>query len=52
MELKEYIAQAKKELDEMESKWKAENEKDPANWPLDMSEEDWGDQELAQRFSQ
>jgi len=36
MHLKEYIEQAKKELDEMEAKWIEENKTNPTMWPMEM----------------
>jgi hypothetical protein len=52
MELKEYIEQAKKELDKMEEAWLDNNTLSSVNWPLVMSKEEWVEQELAVRFGQ
>jgi len=51
MKLDEYIALAKQELDEFEVYYKGESEKDPENWPLEFDLAEWGEQELAYRFS-
>lgn len=53
MKLEDYIKKAKKELDDFEIYWREENRKssDPDMWPLALEEEDWGEQELAARFS-
>lgn len=50
MTIQEYITVAKKELDDFEAKWIKGEAEDPNNWPHDMDEGDWADQELAERF--
>lgn len=45
----EYIQQAKKELDEFEEMWLDKEKTD--GWPSDLDEGEWGEQELAARFS-
>jgi len=50
MTIQEYIAKAKDELDKMMDFYLSENVKNPVNYPLDMSEDEWCDQELAMRF--
>lgn len=50
MTLEEYIILRKKELDDMFTYYKQEHKKDPKNWPLDMREEEWLEQELAYNF--
>jgi len=49
MKLHEYIEKAKEELDAMLDKFVEENKLDPDNWPLEMAEEEWLDQEIAER---
>ena len=51
MTLQEYIENAKKELDDMQLMWLENHGFDPDNWPLENEEGEWGEQELAQRFS-
>lgn len=51
MQISEYIKKAKEELDNMEKTFVDSNKNDPKMWPLEMSEGEWGDQELAYRFS-
>ena len=51
MKLDEYILLSLSEILDFGKKWAKENEKDPKNWPMEMSEGDWGDQELAERFN-
>jgi len=50
MKLHEYIEKAKEELDTMLDKFVEENKLDPDSWPLEMTEEEWVEQELAERF--
>jgi hypothetical protein len=51
MKLSEYITQAKKEIDDFEQLYVNGNKNDPEMWPLEADEGEWGDQELAARFS-
>jgi hypothetical protein len=51
MTLDEYIELAKQELEAFRDMYKEENKKDPDIWPLEMEKDEWGDQELAERFS-
>jgi len=48
MTVSEYVQMAKKELDEFEAKWIIGEEND--NWPHDLDEGEWCDQEMAVRF--
>ena len=50
MELKEYIEQARKEINEMEKSYLEEHENDPEMYPLDRGEGEWNEEELAHRF--
>ena len=47
MHISEYVALRIAELQEMQRLYESNNEFDPDNWPVDMGEEDWFDQELA-----
>ena len=51
MTIDEYVQKAKDELDEFADLWQEEHRADPNNWPLDFSEEEWAEQELAHRFN-
>lgn len=50
MTLYEYIKQAKKELDAFAERFIEGNKIDPDMWPIEMKEEEWGEQEMASRF--
>lgn len=55
MSLDEYIEQAKRELDEFRAFYLSSRElcnpdRAENHWPLDLSEGEWGEQELAHRF--
>ena len=50
MTLDEYIDKSKKELETLRKHYKEMSELDPENWPLDMNECEWGEQELFYRF--
>jgi len=52
MKISEYIKQAKVELDDMEKMFLDGNKKQPKMWPLEISEGEWVEQELATRFEQ
>lgn len=47
MDLKEYVKKRKEELDKFAEMWSVGNSKDPENWPMSISEEEWFEQELA-----
>lgn len=49
MTINEYIEKAKNELDSMNATFKENNQKDPDHWPLEMTEEEWVEQEIAIR---
>ena len=51
MNLQDYVKMAKNELDAMEKNWIEENKKNPETWPLEMDVGQWGENELAYRFS-
>ena len=50
MTIDEYVEKAKSELDNFRTKWLLAHENDPENWPLDLDEGAWGQQELDERF--
>jgi hypothetical protein len=50
MKLEDYIKQAKAELDTFELRWKGEAALNSIEWPLEMPEGEWAEQELAIRF--
>ena len=50
MTLDEYIERSHKELDDFKKEYLEGHEKNPENFPLEMSYDDWGEQELAGRF--
>lgn len=50
MTLDEYIDKSKKELEIMRKHYKEMSDLDPENWPYDVTEEQWSEQELAYRF--
>lgn len=50
MTLDDYIAKGKIELDNMKKVFIEGNKKDPDNWPLDNTDAEWAEQELASRF--
>ncbi len=50
MTLPEYIKVAKAELDEFQKRYEKGNAEEPVNWPMEMDEGEWGEQELAGRF--
>ena len=47
MTLDEYVEKAKKELDDFKKEYLKEYAKDPKNWPLEMDEGEWDEQENA-----
>ena len=51
MHLKEYVEKAKEELDKFEQMWLEGHASDPDNWPLDIGEGEWNEQEKSVRFS-
>lgn len=51
MKLQEYIKIRIEELNALQSMWEEGNLKDPENYPMDMEEGDWYDQELAYNSS-
>lgn len=50
MNVKEYVAIAKAELDSFQRNWEEKMVSEPGNYPSDLEEGEWGDQELASRF--
>lgn len=50
MTLEEYVKRAKMELDEFEAQWKQDHSRDPKNFPMELQEDEWKEQELAVRF--
>jgi len=50
MTLDEYIKQATDELLNFKTMWEENNKENPKQWPMEMGEEDWGEQELGSRF--
>jgi len=49
--LAEYVVLAKREIDQWAESYRAENDADPAHFPMVMEEGEWGEQELSERFS-
>lgn len=47
MHIKDYVALRIAQLTYMQKQFESYNEVDPDGWPLDMSEEDWVEQDLA-----
>jgi hypothetical protein len=45
MNIIEYVAKRKQELDGFANEWLSQNKDDPENWPLFMSRADWVEQE-------
>lgn len=50
MNIEEYIETAKEELDLFKEEFLLKHKNDPENWPIDMEEGEWGEQELEYRF--
>lgn len=50
MTVQEYVAKAKAELDAFQKNWEDKMKTEPDNYPADLDEGEWGDQELASRF--
>lgn len=50
MTVQEYVAKAKAELDAFQKNWEEKMIEEPQNYPAELEEGDWGDQELADRF--
>ena len=50
MTLDEYIDKSKKELETLRKHYKDMLELDPENWPCEMPEGEWNQQELDYRF--
>lgn len=50
MNVSQYVELAKKELDDFEKMWNDGIQKAPNDWPKELNEEEWGDQEIATRF--
>lgn len=47
MNIKEYIDLRISELRAMQDNYESNHEFDPSSWPVDMTEEEWFEQELA-----
>jgi hypothetical protein len=47
MTLSQYVKSRKKELDDFEKYWKAQRKIDKDNWPINVPEGEWYEQELA-----
>ena len=50
MTLDEYIDKSKEELETLRKHYKEMSELDPENWPFEMNEGEWSEQELGYRF--
>jgi hypothetical protein len=50
MTLDEYIDKAKKELEDFRKMYISNQYTDPENWPLELYEGEWAEQELTYRF--
>ena len=50
MTLDEYIDKSKEELETLRKHYKEMSELDPENWPFEMPEGEWNQQELDYRF--
>lgn len=46
MHIKEYVALRIARLTYMQSQFESNHDFDPEGWPLDMSEEEWAEQDL------
>ena len=49
--LDEFLAKMRKDLDQFEKNWRAENSQDPDDWPMKMGAGDWYEQFLMLDYS-
>ena len=50
MNVQEYVAKSKAELDKFQAAWEQGMKDRPGHYPEQLAEGDWADQELSDRF--